>query len=702
MAFDKRIALQGSERTLFPGCQRVGAVPNNESVRVSIILRRKSGDPAIPSAGEAGGFLSRTELGARYGADQADIAVLEKFAHRYSLTVVESSVAKRRVMLMGTASAMNTAFGTELVRYTIPETGVDFRGREGYLTIPTELEGIVVAVLGLDTRPVAKAHFRIAQRMEAAPGAITPAQSTPTGTFTAPQVASLYSFPGGVNGTGQTIAILELGGGYSTSDLQTYFSGLGITEPTITAVSVDGGANSPGSDADAEVMLDIEVAGSIAPGANIAVYFAPNTDQGFVDAITDAVHDTTRNPSVISISWGGPEDSWTQQSQTAMNSALQDAATVGVTVTVAAGDNGSSDGVGDGNLHVDFPASSPYTLACGGTTLQSSNGSIPSEVVWNEIASGEGATGGGVSNIFALPAYQTSAGVPAQPMTGFVGRGVPDVAGDADPTTGYSIIVDGQSTVVGGTSAVAPLWAALIALMNEQLGRPAGFVNAALYGAASSFNDITSGSNDDSGLGYYSAGPGWDPCTGLGSPDGTEIASALSSGSGTTAGESQQRVPIAGSAPKNDSQTKRAPAAAANTQVSATIVLRRRGGSGLGSSGAEALLSGEISQIPREEALKAIAADPNDVADVNSFLQQYGLTVVEEDPDARTIRIRGTAEQMDRAFGVKLRQVETDRGQSYLSYEGDLSIPKPLSGIITAVLGLDQRPVAQHHARGTA
>ena len=235
-----------------------------------------------------------------------------------------------------------------------------------------------------------------------------------------------------------------------------------------------------------------------------------------------------RKPSVISISWGGAEDSWTQQSQAAMNAALQDAATLGVTVTAAAGDNGSTDGVGDGGLHVDFPASSPYILACGGTTLEGSGNTISSEVVWNEIANNEGATGGGVSNAFALPAYQSSAGVPAQPKTGFVGRGVPDVAGDADPTTGYLILVDGQNAVVGGTSAVAPLWAALIALINQQLGSPVGFVNPALYGLQNSFNDITTGNNDDSNLGYFSARAGWDPCTGLGSPNGAAILAGLS------------------------------------------------------------------------------------------------------------------------------------------------------------------------------
>jgi kumamolisin len=269
-------------------------------------------------------------------------------------------------------------------------------------------------------------------------------------------------------------------------------------------------------------MLDIEVAGSIAYGANIVVYFAPNTDQGFIDAITDAVHDTTNKPSVISISWGAPEDSWTQQSQTAMNSALQDAAALGVTVAVACGDNGSSDGEGDGKLHTDFPASSPYSLACGGTTLAGSGNTISSE----------GATGGGVSTAFPLPDYQSSAGIPAQPETGFAGRGTPDVAGDADPSTGYQIRVGGQDEIVGGTSAVAPLWAALTALLNEKLGNPVGFLNPKLYPLKETgFHDVTNGNNDDSGLGYYNAGPGWDACTGLGSPDGTALLNALTSGS---------------------------------------------------------------------------------------------------------------------------------------------------------------------------
>lgn len=519
MASDTRIPVPGSERTP-PNAQPVGTPPANEIVRVSVILRRRNEPRIDPDTGEFPP-VSRSEFAELYGADPRDIRMVERFAHRNQLTVVESSILKRRVVLTGTADMMTRAFGTDLQVFE-SRAGARFRGRTGMLSMPQDLGSAVLAVVGLDTRPVARAHFRVV-----APAA----QAT---SFTPPQVAAAYNYPTNVNGSGQTIGIIELGGGYSTSDLQTYFSGLGVSEPSITAVSVDGGQNSPGSSADGEVELDIEVTGSIANGANIVVYFAPNTDQGFIDAVTDAVHDTTHNPSVLSISWGGPEDSWTQQSQTALNAALQDGALLGVTVTVAAGDSGSSDGETDGNLHVDFPASSPYVLACGGTTLTVSGNTIASEVVWNETANNEGATGGGVSSVFALPSYQSSAGVPAQPQTGFVGRGVPDIAGNADPATGYNVIVDGQKTVVGGTSAVAPLWAALIALLNQSLGKNIGYANPSLYSIPETdYHDITTGNNDDSGLGYYSAGPGWDACTGLGSPNGAAILSALSGATGT-------------------------------------------------------------------------------------------------------------------------------------------------------------------------
>jgi kumamolisin len=345
--------------------------------------------------------------------------------------------------------------------------------------------------------------------------------------YTASAVAKLYSFPTAGSGSGQTVAIVELGGGYKAADLTAYFSKLKISPaPSVTAVSVDGASNKPvgnPNSADGEVLLDIEVVGAIAPTAKIAVYFAPNTDQGFLDAITTAVHDNARKPSVVSISWGGAESTWTAQSLSAYDQAFQDAGLLGVTVCCASGDDGSTDNVTDGAAHVDFPASSPNVLACGGTRLESSGGKISKEVVWN-TGSGNGASGGGVSDHFPLPAYQAGAKVPVSVNPAhFKGRGVPDIAGDADPATGYQIHVDGKDAVFGGTSAVAPLWAALIALINQQLGKPVGFLNTTLYAkGASALHDITAGTN-----GAYQAGAGWDACTGLGSPSGQALLTAL-------------------------------------------------------------------------------------------------------------------------------------------------------------------------------
>jgi kumamolisin len=518
MSGTQRIQLAGSHRDPLPGAKYLSPVDTNENVSVTVVLRRKRGaEPSPAEVWNRESFKRREQYGALYGSDPAEAEAIERFAHEHGLTVAHRNEPARSITLIGPAKAMEAAFGVKLGVYEDPKRRLRYRGREGSILLPEAIHSSVIAVLGLDNRPVAKPHMR--RR--------TPAQQAQNISFTPLQVAVLYNFPSGIDGTGETIGIIELGGGYSTSDLQTYFSGLGVQTPNVTAVSVDGGSNQPGSDADGEVMLDIEVAGAVAPAANIVVYFAPNTDQGFVDAISQAVHDTTRKPSVISISWGASEDSWTDQSRTAMNQALQDAAAVGVTVVVACGDNGSTDGATDGKLHVDFPAASPYSLACGGTTLRGSGTQIASETVWNELSNNEGATGGGVSNFFPIPDYQSGAGIPVQPETNFAGRGLPDVAGDADPSTGYSVLVDGQNEVIGGTSAVAPLWAGLLALVNQQVGNPAGFVNPLLYKAApSGFHDITQGTN-----GTYQAGPGWDACTGLGSPDGAALLQALQNGS---------------------------------------------------------------------------------------------------------------------------------------------------------------------------
>ncbi len=485
------------------------ATPAKSKVTVSVIVKRKK--PL--KINRAGGPVRVTpaEFKKHHAADADALKRVRAFAREFHLKVESdpASALRRTVQMTGSAADIQKAFGVELKQTSID--GTKYRVREGGIHVPSTLTDVVEAVLGLDNRPQAKPHFRFHKRQ------------APPASYTPPQVAKAYQWPANASGAGQTIGIIELGGGYRTADLTAYFKTLGLAAPAITAVLVDGGKNKPSkaNSADGEVMLDIEVAASVAPGAKVAVYFAPNTDQGFIDSITTAVHDTTNKPSVISISWGGPESTWTQQSLTALDAACQSAAALGITITVAAGDDGSTDG-GTGN-NVDFPASSPHVLACGGTKLDASGGTIVSEVVWNELANKEGATGGGVSKIFALPTWQANANVPA-PSSGVGGRGVPDVAGDADPTTGYTIRVDGTTSVIGGTSAVAPLWAGLVAVANQQLGAQVGFIQTAIYAAkgAAAFNDIQVGNN-----GAFEAGPGWDACSGLGSPIAVKLISLL-------------------------------------------------------------------------------------------------------------------------------------------------------------------------------
>jgi kumamolisin len=509
-----RVAVRGSARKAPTGTSVIGIADPRELVNATVVIRRRNSE--LPPPGPQP--IPRSQFAALYGANPADVEQIEQFAADYDLTVGQIDLSRRSIMLGGTVAKVNEAFGTQLRLFQSPD-GV-YRGRTGELYIPSHLAGIVLGVFGLDARPQARTRLRRHTEV------VGPRAAGDT-SYTPLAVASLYGFPAAGNGSGQTIALIELGGGYSASDLSAYFTSLNISPaPAVTAVSVDGAANQPVGDpnsADGEVLLDIEVVGAIASGAKIAVYFAPNTDQGFLDAITTAVHDTVRQPSVVSISWGGAESTWTAQSLTAFDQAFQDAGLLGVTVCCASGDDGSSDGVTDGAAHVDFPASSPNVLACGGTRLESSAGKISTEVVWNDGA-GNGASGGGVSDTFPLPAWQAAANVPVSVNPAhFKGRGVPDVAGDADPATGYQVEVDGQNTVFGGTSAVAPLWAALIALINAQLGKPAGFLNPTLYGkAADALRDITQGNN-----GAYQAGPGWDACTGLGTPSGQALLTAL-------------------------------------------------------------------------------------------------------------------------------------------------------------------------------
>jgi acylphosphatase len=499
-------ALENSERKPAPGASKIGDADPKEKLSVSVRVRRRSDAPgsADPNKLTATTFskrkhLSREEYAAHYGAAQSDLDLVAEFARSHGLAVVESSIPRRTVVLSGTVKQMSRAFAVDLKRYqTAEET---YRGYEGTVNVPESLAAIVEGVHGLDNRQVSHPLFRAA------------ATGQTTAALTPPQVAGLYKFPTN-NAAGQTIAILEFGGGYQASDIQNYFNNtVHLPVPTVTAVGVDGATNSPGQAADIEVILDIDVAGSVASGAKIVVYFAPNTVQGFIDAITTAVHDNTNKPSVISISWAGGESGW-GSAISSVSAAIQEAALVGVTIFVSSGDGGS------GNpAEVLYPSSDPWVTGCGGVTIENVSGSSFAEVTWS-------GSGGGISNVFSKPAWQSWINVPPSVNpTGHIGRGVPDIAGNADPASGYWLILGGSPTGPwGGTSAVAPFYAGLVAVLNASLDEPVGYLNPSLYGfnGTDAYLDVTVGSN-----GLYNAGPGWDACTGLGTIVGTAMATAL-------------------------------------------------------------------------------------------------------------------------------------------------------------------------------
>src|SRR3984885_7806882 len=328
-----RVVLPGSERSVRPGSRVVGAPDPNELIEISVLVRPSKPLDTLASAKELGAsaphqrrYLSREEFAATYGANPNDLNKIQAFAHDHNLTVVEVSPARRTVVLSGTVAAMSAAYGVYLASY-----------------VPDDLDGIVQGIFGFDNRPQARPHFR---HFKPKTDKTKQMRASSQPSYTPPQVAALYNFPSGATGAGECIGILEFGGGYTTRDLNTYFKQLGIPAPSVTAVSVDGVHNkpAPGQDSpDTEVMLDIEVAGSVAPGASLAVYFSHFTERGWVDAVTTAVHDSQRKPSVLSISWGFAEgqDIWSGAAIQAVNEAFQAGAAMGVTVCWAAGDDGA-------------------------------------------------------------------------------------------------------------------------------------------------------------------------------------------------------------------------------------------------------------------------------------------------------------------------------------------------------------------------
>jgi kumamolisin len=562
----QKFAIPGSRRPSIPEAKLLGRSNPGQRITLSIYARQNPHPPdaAVRSLDalrtDLPGkrrYLTTEEFNSVYGADPADLERIATWAKANRLDVLESSVPARRVRVEGTIHDIERAFSLELNEYQHPKDG-QYRGREGEVHVPAELFGIVDGVFGLDTRRVGRPRRRRTLRSLALNSLQSTSSNPFPGSFFPPQVAQLYNYPANLGGSKQNIAIFAFNGagspdprgGYSLAALTTYFEQiLGGKAPAITDVVVQGPGNDPGPDTEAsdqqgdstgEVMLDLCVVGSVAPLANIFMYFTEFTSQGWLDALHQAITDNNAI-SVISISYGNPEDdpegAWSKMGVRVVNQAFQAAMAKGITICCASGDDGSSDGVSQG-AHVDFPASSPFVLGVGGTTLVAASGAPPTiaeETVWNEVLQDAGAGGGGISAVFTKPSYQNGSNVPpsANPPHR-IGRGVPDVAAVADPVTGVVVMhIDGkQLEPIGGTSAAAPMWAALVARLNQGLGANCGFLNPVLYAKCANgvLRDITAGNN-----GAYSAKPGWDACTGLGSPDGQRLLHALSGNVGAPA-----------------------------------------------------------------------------------------------------------------------------------------------------------------------
>jgi subtilase family serine protease len=341
------------------------------------------------------------------------------------------------------------------------------------------------------------------------------------GLHSPPEIAVAYNFPPG-DGRGVTIGILEFGGGVISTDLEVYFRSLKLPVPDISSIYVAGAKPETDSEAAYQVMMDLEIIGALAPRARIRVYFAPATDRlGFVHTIDRAVSDGVQ---IISATWGSVETWWKDEEIRHMEAALEGAARRNVTVVAPTGDEGVTDGVMDGRRHVVFPASSEWVLAVGGTALKTENGRVISETVWND-ADNTHASGGGISDKIDRPPWQSALPMPSR-HDGRPGRGIPDVVASADPQLGVPLFVHGKYVVFGGTSESVPVWVGLIARIDQALGYSIGYLNPRLYksiGPEGLLRTITSGSNGVDGVSGYSAGPGWTPVAGWGSPDGVKL-----------------------------------------------------------------------------------------------------------------------------------------------------------------------------------
>jgi kumamolisin len=541
---------------------QIRAADPEERLEVTVVLRRAPDAPELPSLEEIAAIpfgrrrhLTHEEFASRYSAERRDIAQVQSFANAHGLTVTGADASTRTVRLEGTVADLGEAFGVRIDRYTTDtET---FLGHADEPSLPAELAQVVEAVRGLDTFPV--------QRAQATPD-LPQTRPLKLPEFLPTDMAKYYDFPPMLDGSGETIGIIALGGGYDLTVLKSYFDYLGMPLPQISFIEAGAGNNYNPEDGGytQEIMMDLEMSGSLAPGARHVVYFGKND---YIRPIQAALADTVNRPSVLSVSFASPEALMSAAELPQFDALFQEAAVKGVTVFVASGDTGSSVSVPSAalgfinNLAItNYPTAHPGVLGVGGTVLTlDGEGQIVAEEVWSYLSYlfapqlvarqppiNLGASGGGQSIVWALPDYQKAAGVayatgnrftyeaeivqqalssPA-PVPDF-GRGVPDVAAVAET---YKILVSGTAPddlqQVGGTSASTPLWASLIARFNQALGRRCGFLNPTLYNdlTPGALRPITVGSN-----GAYAARPElrWNAAAGLGVPNGVELLRQL-------------------------------------------------------------------------------------------------------------------------------------------------------------------------------
>ena len=507
------------------------------TVDALVVLRHRTDIPGLPSLESLAEapldkrtFLSRDDFAAKYGADPADIAEVKAWAGSHGLDVVATDAASRTVRLEGKVSEMEEALNTRLYE------GNKFTGHswsyEGPIYVPKDLHDTIQGVFGVakSTETAGSEKSGDSDRVNGDKG------------YTPPELAKKYDFPD-ATGKGQTVGVIELSGTIDDkvrAELKVYFDSLGLAMPSITQV----GAKV--SEPTHELYLDLEVIGALVPDAKIATYFAHDTPGDFFQAVQTAVHDAAHPIDTLSMSVAFPEANLSSNYLDVASQAFLEAAAMGVSVFASAGDYGSSRDVPDGLAHFEFPSSSPWVTSVGGTSLPRDQ-SIDRETVWDNykvkdgvLSGGKGATGGGVSDHFAVPDYQKGLDIRSVNPGHHAGRGGPDVASIADPDTGIWIYADGNFFHDGGTSAAAPAWAALATRINQKLGRNVGFYNTLIYdtlGPSDAFHDITKGKNTASfvvvadkdiptHLGY-DAHEGWDMTTGWGSPDGTNLLEGL-------------------------------------------------------------------------------------------------------------------------------------------------------------------------------